>query len=101
MDDAGEEVWEQRRRSESRCIEPLNNNSENRVASITFNDLFAAAHHLGVLLIPLPLHFRPVICSSVSVICAFAQWESRRKDRLWNGGGAGEQILSSAEKLAG
>lgn len=100
MDDTGEEAWEQRRRSESRCTESLNNNSENRVASITFNDLFAAAHHLGVLLIPLPLHFRPVICSSVSVICAFAQWESGRKERLWNGG-IGEQIRSSAEKLAG
>lgn len=33
-------------RSESRGVEPLNNNGENRVASITFNDLFAATHHL-------------------------------------------------------
>lgn len=72
--------WEVLRRTS------VNNNSENRVAFITVNDLLPPTHHPWLLLIPLPLHFRPVIYSSVSVICAFSQWESRRKEGPWDGG---------------
>lgn len=67
----------------------LNNNGENRVASITVNDLLP----LSILppptsslpsnpSTPPPLHFRSVIYSSVSVITACSKWESRRKEGL-------------------
>lgn len=83
--------------------------AKNRVAFINVNDPLAPAHHPRLILSPPPLHFRPVIYSSVSVICVLSQWESRMKERLqgWRGRerkkkklGIGVQSWRSAEEPA-
>lgn len=81
----------------------VNNNSENRVAFITDTDLLLSAHHLWLLLIPLPLHVRPIIYPSRSVICAFRSGRTggRKGHGIEEKRVIGEQSRRSAKQLAG
>lgn len=71
----------------------VNNNSENRVAFISVNNLlppspptpdFSSSHFHCAL--------TSVICSSVSVISVFSQWECRRKEGPRDGGKTGDRL---------